>query len=561
MRRRTAVTAGLLFVLIAGGLTATTTARPPRPGTELNGLTENESATLWSRDVDSDAISNAEYRDAYGESRTAIHALANRTDITFTAPPATAATWTHNDFADLELGGSEQAVHPATANCTDEGPIRDAGVSIFTAGPATVVHESPTTTTRYLAPEGTLRGAIDYRVAVPESHYGENETIEYTLADHRVASVTVAAGGQDLAETAATKQPTLDYRLPPTAQTLRLEARITATVTVDVFRVYNGTAIEREETRTTSVTVADTLAVTPYQPTLTTARAVYPSGSEAVAATAAQPWRTLTTTATADARVQNVWRFYTARDPAWTHLSEQTATASRRYESPALPVVVHAFPATQQPQVTPPDAPLTRTRQAGTTQQSPAPTLPSQVHVGVVTEPYQTTAQMHIQGPPDAMGTPTATGLVRGVPVTVESSGESTQLQPVTLTAQITARTASQATLRVTLETEHGTPIDLTERDGTITVAGKQVTTNASGVATVTVTDPSLYTARYVPGSWQTHDPAYVGATATARWHPLARPSGWIAFLRPLVQLALVGGAIWYAGRRAGRLLRGGVVP
>lgn len=555
------MTAGLLVVLICGGVAAATTGRPPRPGTELNGLTENESATLWSRDVDSDAISNAQYRDAYGESRTAIQALANRTDITFTAPPATAATWTRNDFTDLDLGGPEQAVHPANASRTDEGPIRDAGASIFTAGPATVVHESPTTTTRYLAPKGTLRGAIDYRVAVPESHYGENKTIEYTLEEHRIASVTVSAGGQELAQTAETKRPTLGYQLPPTAETLRLEARITATVTVDVFRVHNGTAIEREETRTTSITVADTLAVTPYQPRITTARAVYPNGTEALAATTSQPWRTLTTTDTADPGVQNVWRFYTARDPAWSRLTARTATDRRGYESPALPVVVHAFPATQQPQVTPPDAPVTRTRQAGTTQPSPASTLPSQVHVGVVTEPYQTTQRLHVQGPPDAMKAPVATGLVRDVPVTVKSSGEPTQLQPVALTAQVTARTPERATLRVRLETERGTPIDLTERDGTIRVAGRQVATNASGMATVIVTDPSLYTARYVPGSWQTHDPAYVGATATARWHPLTRLSGWVALLGPLVQLALVGGVIWYAGRRAGRLLRGGVLP
>jgi len=40
--------------------------------------------------------------------------FANRTDITFKRPPATAATWTRNDFTDLEAGGPDTSVHPPT---------------------------------------------------------------------------------------------------------------------------------------------------------------------------------------------------------------------------------------------------------------------------------------------------------------------------------------------------------------------------------------------------------------------------------------------------------------
>jgi hypothetical protein len=48
-----------------------------------------------------------------------MHQLANRTDITFTRPPATAAAWTRNDFADFEPGGSDTSVHPRHTSLED----------------------------------------------------------------------------------------------------------------------------------------------------------------------------------------------------------------------------------------------------------------------------------------------------------------------------------------------------------------------------------------------------------------------------------------------------------
>src|SRR6056297_207826 len=91
-------------LLVTGIVTGIVTATPPRPGTEGNGLSENESATLWSHDPD-DYISQQQYRQRYGTTRSSVHQLANGTDITFKRPPATAATWTRNDFNDLDAGG------------------------------------------------------------------------------------------------------------------------------------------------------------------------------------------------------------------------------------------------------------------------------------------------------------------------------------------------------------------------------------------------------------------------------------------------------------------------
>jgi len=48
-RELSVLMAALFVTSLVTGIVA---AEPPRPGTEDNGLTENESATLWSRDAD-----------------------------------------------------------------------------------------------------------------------------------------------------------------------------------------------------------------------------------------------------------------------------------------------------------------------------------------------------------------------------------------------------------------------------------------------------------------------------------------------------------------------------
>src|SRR6056297_2672480 len=134
-------------------VTGIVTAAPPRPGTEDNGLTENESATLWSCDSD-DYISQEEYQERYGDERTSIHQLANGTDITFKRPPATAATWTRNDFEDLEAGDSDTSVHPPHASLEDGVFIEDAHATVFAVQPSTRGHLESGESPLYIAPNG-----------------------------------------------------------------------------------------------------------------------------------------------------------------------------------------------------------------------------------------------------------------------------------------------------------------------------------------------------------------------------------------------------------------------
>jgi hypothetical protein len=204
----------------------------------------------------------------------------------------------------------------------------------------------------------------------------------------------------------------------------------------------------------------------------------------------------------------------------------------------------------------------------GADRPSPAATIGEHVAVEVVQRPYRPSFGVAVRSPridPEAV---LVRGIVRGVTADVDRQRERT-VRAADLSVSVLAADDDRARLLVELrDAETGAPIRLTEppipryqpvadagRDGYVTVAGQRVRTNASGMATVTVAEPGVYTARYQPDSWLAYDPAYAPASATARWHPLTTAAGWlelgIAVLRAAVPFVLV----WYAGRKLGRAL------
>src|SRR6056297_4214704 len=217
----------LMAVLFVTSLvTGIVTASPPRPGTEENGLTENESATLWSRDADN-YISQEEYRQRYGDERTSIHQLANGTDITFKRPPETAATWTRNDFTDLEAGGPDTSVHPPHASLEDGVFIEDAHATVFAVQPSTRGHLESGEKPLYIAPNGTMRGFVDYRVRIPTGSSSTNTTVEWSLTSHEIETVRLKEDGETIAETEGAHTPVIDYEIQDDwSATLTLEADI-----------------------------------------------------------------------------------------------------------------------------------------------------------------------------------------------------------------------------------------------------------------------------------------------------------------------------------------------
>jgi hypothetical protein len=550
-------------LVVAGGITSVVAADPPRPGTEANGLTENESATLWSRDTD-DYINQTTYRERYGENRTAVQQVANGTDVTFTRPPATAATWTRNDFQDLDAGGSNTSVHPPHANLTDSVFIENAHATVFAVQPSTRAHLAAGTTPLYIAPNGTLRGFVDYRVRLPEG----NATSEWSLVDHSVDTVRLQADGVPLAEQNGSHTPVLDYQT-----TRNGSATLSFTAEIDV-RVRQTTRIDHGNTTSVdvtyhadSVTVSDTLDVAFYNLSATAHYASYPNGDAGVAVFQSRPWQGFTLPERG-ARVRGIWRFYTARNPDWDTLVTTNATGRSVVESPALPVGVHAYPSQIGPRVEPVRGGPELLSTWGGDQATPAGTIGETVSVDVVNQSYQATYGLAARTDSIDRDTLHVTGIVRGVNETIEpTAGADRQLRRSTLSVNVVRQNQTAAVLRVELrDARTDSPIQLADRDrlhliggetrtGAITVNGQRVETNRSGVATVTVDDPGVYTARYQPGSWLSHNPAYVPATATARWHPLTTIEGWFALLVEVGWQLLPFVVVFYAGTRLLRLL------
>jgi len=141
-------------------------------------------------------------------------------------------------------------------------------------------------------------------------------------------------------------------------------------------------------------------------------------------------------------------------------------------------------------------------------------------------------------------------------------AGSERQLRRSNLTVEVLQQNESQATLRIELrDNETGAPIVLSDpdrrypiggstRNGYITVAEQRVETNASGVAIVTIDEPGIFTARVPSGLVARAQPAYVSATATARWHPLGTIDGWFAFIFEVGWQLIPFLVMFYAGKR-----------
>lgn len=554
------------------------TAGPPRPAAD-NGLTRNETATLWSRDDDT-YISEQAYRAAYGRARTPLEQLANGTDITFTRPPATATRWTRADHREFPPGDRTTAVGPPHATRRNGTYIRGAHATVFAIRPATVVHAAPGARTRYVAPSGTLRGVVDYRMRVPPDDTTGNTTVDYQVRHHAIQNTTLRANGRVVATGGGSHRPALSYTLPGGPTTLQLTATITATIEAEHTETEwhnetlpNGTVVRRphEETWTErhseTLTVTDRRRVHVYAPTVRLATAIRPNGVRLLAAFHRQPWQGLRLSPDGHRRVRGVWRFFTARDPRWDQLVRRRGDTDERIQSPARPVVVHAYPSRLGPRTEPTGRTPRLTHVWGRQRATPAPALPAGVHVDVVEAPYTASSGVAVV----TAATPQTVqpvGIVRGTDIAVRRAREPTHLQTPELTVTVLEQDTATATLCVELtDASTGAPITLERvpapfprppgagRDGYVTIAGQRVRTNASGMATVTVAEPGVYTARYVPGAWLTHEPAYVGTTATARWHPLTQPQTWLSFVGAALRWSLPILVAVYAGLRLGRLV------
>lgn len=559
-----AFTVPMAVVLLCSLATSTALAEPPRPGTEDNGLSRNESATLWSRDADN-YITQSTYHDRYGERRPPVEQTANGTDITFKRPPETAATWTRNDFKDLTPGDEDTSIYPPHADLEDGVFIEDAHATIFAVHPSTRGHLRQGATPLYIAPNGTLRGFVDYRVRIPAGNTTGNRTVEWAVMSHDIEEVRLKTDGDTVIERDGSHTPILPYAFADDQRaTVTFEADISVRLRKTIRINRTGTPIVEVTRRTDSVTVADTTTVEIYDLTAYPYYASYPNGDVGVAVFQSRPWQGYTLTKKGSSRVRGVWRFYTARDTDWDTLVRSNRTHTSSTDSDAIPVYVNAYPSRIGPRTEPVRTGPQLVRTWGNEQASPVGTLGENVHVEVVDRPYTSSHGVAVRTRRVDRDALEVHGIVRGVDATLAppTDGSERALRRSNLTVEVLQRNASHATLRVELrDAATGDPISLVgearrnplisgARHGYIAIGDRRVKTNVSGMATVTVAQPGIYRAEYHPGSWLTHDPAYVGDTAAIRWHPLTSIDAWVALLVEFLWRLIPFLVMYYAGRR-----------
>ncbi|RKD87993.1 hypothetical protein [Halopiger aswanensis] len=557
-------------ILIGGMLVASGTSSatpPPRPGTDESGLSANETATLWAKEPD-DCISDEEYYDRYGENRTKMQAVANCTDITFADPPTTAKRWTTYDFESLEAGDTNTSVYPPNAETRDSTLIADAHATIFAVQPSTMVHLNANETPLYVAPEGEIRGFIDYRVRVPDE--SENETSDWSLVGHEIEEVRLIQDGEVIAEQTGQQTPVLEYDLEGTGpSTLTLEADIQ----VELEETITTGTETRTEVHIDNLTVSSSREVNVYDLTASIHYANYPNGDTGIAIYQAQPWHGYQLTEDGDAAVRGVWRYYTARNTDWDRLVESSATEREVVESDAHPVYVRAYPSEIGPRADPiRDGPVIE-KMWGTESSSPMPTVPDNVAIDIVEEPYTRSYGLAIRYDDVDRNHLQVQGIVRGetAELVEPQRGSEREIRESELSVELLEENESAATFEIELrDAETGDPIVLEPsfenhprvapigvqtRAGYITIADQRVETDTSGTTTVTVTQPGIHTVEYHPGSWRTHNPAYVGDTVSVSWNPLTTASGWITLFIDVLRLSIPFLIALYAGLKLGSFL------
>jgi len=200
----------------------------------------------------------------------------------------------------------------------------------------------------------------------------------------------------------------------------------------------------------------------------------------------------------------------------------------------------------------------------GTERQSPVGTIGENVNIEIVDQSYTPTYGVAVRAETVDRDALRVDGIVRGVSasLTEPETGSERQLRRSNLSIAVVDKNSSHATLRVELrDNQTGEPIVLDNdgrlapfggdiRNGYITVDDRRLVTNESGVALLTVDSPGLYSATYHPGSWLSHNPAYVRETATARWHPLGTLDSWFGLIFNAGWQLIPFFVMFYAGHR-----------
>jgi hypothetical protein len=468
--------------------------RPDRPGiappTEAHGNAGPYFRSLWSGDPDYPTLNES---DRVGADDLAPMSTC-RYDRVFKQPPE-ADTWNEPEQQSYPAGDRDFAARPAAASWESGGGgrITHAYVEIFSTTPSTVVHQRERTQ-RFVAPDGTVRALVDYRLPEPE----DSGDTSRRISDHAVESELYVDGTR--VDSSTEDRPVLEYSdLSGTAE-LRVESTVQVTIrerTVTVTcRTVNGSQVCSTDVdidyEDYSHTVSDSRTVrvqdlsgfnvdggagTIHEPGA-------PDNETVVGVSISGMWRSIQSDA--GYRVHNEWRYYTRTDEYWTEWATSGDAPGDEFDG-IRPLEVHAVPVTAEPEVTrwqlgeqsgegelEPDIHANVTRPT----MAPQPPLPPEINISRAPE-SPTDDHLRIWSGSSLRNTGEfqVNGLVRGHSATHSvPTAELTPIREVNITATVVSESADQTELKVLVQTQAGDPVE----QGQLTVTSREASVQRS---------------------------------------------------------------------------------
>nr|WP_255291543.1 hypothetical protein [Natrinema sp. CBA1119] len=427
--------------------------------------------------------------------------------------------------------------------------IKDAYVSIFATQPSTILHQG-NETTQYVAPDGQVRALSDYRVAVPQGDQNGSQRDHWSIDQTSIESVELSADGRTI-NTGSGHQATLQYTDLSESPQLTVEANITVQlrhVTLDCpdwnssISSCDGDWNRDVETPEASKTVSTSQTVVVNQLSGISGNRVQFEANEDQIGAVVHPnteWSTIAVDG--DVRARSNWWFYTAGKSGWQTMVTTTAANTSRSESSVRPVQVHAFPSQQASYVlTEPTGdgkrPLVIEETWGTEQSGPS--LPPNIDLGSA-DPYVNADSIAVSSTTldkSAFREVTVHGIVRGQSRTVSLSEQQT-VRETNLTVTVTEANATHAVVRAKV-TENATDDIVTT--GRVAVGNQTTTLNNSGMAVITISNPSLLVhGQYQSAPWWRTDQPYEASDDVAK-----TPANFPDF-QTLIQLVVVT-ILWF---------------
>lgn len=518
-------TVAIAVVLVTAILSGTAAAHPANETD--HGVDERTFTILWSGDQDGDVHHSHERED---DELAALRQLANGTDVPLNEPPGAVAQWNRGDIEDFPETNASVSIHPPDADLQNGRFVRGAYAELFAVQPSTRARLSPGRTPLYVASSGEVFGAVDYRVDVPATDVTGDRRVSWRLKDHRINSTRLLVDNEQETTGNGSHTSAIQYErlgdYSGAQHTLTLEAEITVTLEKHVRmrsrHCWTGdgntsclTNWEHEYTeRTERVTVSDSIVVREYEFNVSGFVARYPNGDLGLVVYKSAPWLGYSTSA---GGVRGVWRFYSARDPAWDTLVWNTTDGEARSHSPLHPLQVTAFPTARGPSTTDHDVDILAVQG----RQVHSPSLPENVSLNAATDPYTASYGIATRIRTDEeFSDVRGWGLVRGVTVRIREAGlKWVEIRRSTLTLSVVRSAENETTVRASLvDATTGEPINTSRREGHVLFDGQRLNTGDDGTVTVTVSRPTtVVSARYDPGHWWQHTPGYVGDSARIR--------------------------------------------